>query len=168
LIGLEVNLVIRPITHGAYIGTKVDAISCTFDVDGFTLMNAVLIAHGFNRGDFENRKHLHTGALFRVITHSDTKPLLVTTTKTERWESEPTAAEQVIRAVGLAQCESLCMTHFAFILGRFPGRGFTRCLSAIAKAKHHAKPKRIVVDVDERYLAEALRVQHSIGEFNPS
>ena len=38
------EVVIRPIEHGTYIPMTVDAISCTYNMDGFTPMNAILAA----------------------------------------------------------------------------------------------------------------------------
>jgi len=37
-----VEVVIRPVVHGRYEATKTDAVSRTYEIDGFTLMNAVL------------------------------------------------------------------------------------------------------------------------------
>jgi hypothetical protein len=36
---------LRPISHGSYVASDADVISCTYNMDGFTPMNSVLVAH---------------------------------------------------------------------------------------------------------------------------
>lgn len=98
------EVLLRPVPHLAYEPVKTDAISCTYDMDGFTLMNVVLIQHGLDREHFRKCAHMHSGGKFRVISHGDEKPLVITTTKTERWDSEPSATQQVIDAADAERC----------------------------------------------------------------
>lgn len=153
------EVLLRPVPHLAYEPVKTDAISCTYDMDGFTLMNVVLIQHGLDREHFRKCAHMHSGGKFRVISHGDEKPLVITTTKTERWDSEPSATQQVIDAADAERCESLCMTHFAFILGNFPDEAFAQCIQQIVLATHCTNLQKVIVDVDSRYFDRAKAVQ---------
>lgn len=157
------EVLIRPVPHAGYKPLKADAISCTYDMDGFTLMNAVLIAYGLDREHFRSCARMHEGTQFRVIAHGDEKPLVITTTKTERWDSEPGATQQIIMAADAERCESLCMTHFGFILGDFPDNAFLSCLEALRNAGAQEYLQRVIVDVDDRYHVQALNLSMSVG-----
>ncbi len=152
------EVVIRPVEHGSYSAAQVDAISCTYDTDGFTLMNAVLIAYGLDRGHFRKISGNYEGGKFMVTAHVEMNPIVITTTKTERWDSEPTATEQILHAADSERCGSLCLTHFAFILGRFPETALEQCLRSVEMAKLSTGLSKIVVDLDERYYQQALDV----------
>ena len=156
------EVVIRPVVHGQYQVIESDAISCTYDMDGFTLMNAVLSQLGLDREHFRKCAHMHAGEKFRVISHGDEKPFVITTTKTERWDSQPDATEQILNTADAERCKSLCMTHFAFILGAFPEVAFAQCLRQVEQAKHHTQLKRVVVDVDERYVDAASAIYQQV------
>lgn len=156
------EILIRPVPHACYEPIDIDAISCTYDVEGVTLMNAVLIQHRLDREYFRKCAHMHAGEKFRVATHGDKKPVVITTTKTERWDSEPNATLEIVRAAEAAQCESLCMTHFAFILGKFPKEAFTQCMLQLEQVKNTNKLKKIVVDVDEHCIELAMTVHQSV------
>lgn len=153
------EVLLRPVPHLAYEPVETDAISCTYDMDGFTLMNAVLIQHGMDREHFRKCAHMHSGDKFRVISHGDEKPLVITITKTERWDSEPSAAQQIIDAADAERCESLCMTHFAFIPGKFPEEAFAQCVQQIKLASHCTNLQKVLVDVDSRHFERAQAVQ---------
>lgn len=152
------EIVIRPVAHGCYETARTDAVSCTYDMDGFTLMSAVLSQLALDREHFRSCAHMHEGQKFRVISHGDEKPFVITTTKTERWDSVPSATEQILNAADAERCESLCMTHFAFILGEFPVGAFAQCLRQIEQAKQLTCLRKIIVDVDERYSELAITV----------
>lgn len=156
------EVVIRPIEHGSYAAVQVDAISCTYDTDGFTLMNAVLIAYGLDLQHFKKLSPKYVGGKFMITAHVDMKPIVITTTKTERWDSRPTATEQILRAVDSKRCRSLCLTHFAFILGRFPETALEQCLRSVEMIKLSTGLKKIVVDVDKRYYQQALDVHSRV------
>lgn len=156
------EVLIRPVPHASYAPIKTDAISCTYDMDGFTLMNAVLIAHRLDREHFRMCAHMHEGAQFRAIAHGDKKPLVITTTKTERWDSDPSATNQIISTADIERCESLCMTHFGFILGNFPTNAFGQCLKSIQNASEQEFLKRVIVDVDDRHYEDALSVAQTV------
>lgn len=156
------EVVIRPVAHGRYETAGTDAISCTYDIDGFTLMNAVLSQLGLDREHFRRCVHMHQGDKFRVISHGDEKPFVITTTKTERWDSEPTATEQILSTADAERCESLCLTHFAVIRGAFPERAFAQCLWQVEQAAHHTQIKRVVVDVDDRCVEIAKTVHQQV------
>lgn len=106
---------------------------------------------------------MHEGSQFRVIAHGEEKPLVITTTKTERWDSQPDVTEQIIIAADAERCESLCMTHFGFILGNFPKNAFLRCLDTLRNAGAQEYIKRVIVDVDDRYHVQALNLSMGIG-----
>lgn len=157
------EVLIRPVPHACYEPIKTDAISCTYDMDGFTLMNAVLISHGLDREYFRGCARMHEDAPFRVIAHGDEKPLVITTTKTECWDSELGATQQIIMAAEANRCDSLCMTHFGFILGSFPEDAFRRCLETLRNAGAQEYLQRVIVDVDDRYHVQTLNLSMGIG-----
>jgi hypothetical protein len=64
------EVVIRPVAHVAYESVKTDAISCTYDMDGFTLMNEVLRAYRLDREHFRKCAYMHESRKFRVISHA--------------------------------------------------------------------------------------------------
>ena len=97
-------------------------------MNGFTLMSAVLSQFGLDREHFRKCARLHEGEKFRVISHGDEKPFVITTTKTEHWDREPTATEQILNTAYAERCESLCLTHFEVIRVTFPKGAFTQCL----------------------------------------
>lgn len=156
------EVVIRPVLHGQYQITNADAFSCTYDMDGFTLMNTVLSQLGLDREHFRKCANLHAGGKFRVISHGDEKPFVITTTRTERWDSQPDATEQILNTADAERCKSLCMTHFAFILGEFPEVAFAQCLRQVEQAKNHTQIKLVVVDVDARYVDAAKAVYQQV------
>lgn len=156
------EVVIRPVAHGRYESARTDAVSCTYDMDGFTLMSAVLTQLGLDREHFRRCAHMHEGQKFRVISHGEEKPFVITTTKTERWDGAPSATEQILTAADAERCESLCMTHFALILGEFPAEAFAQSLRQIEQAKQLTNLRKIIVDVDERYLEVAQAAHREV------
>jgi hypothetical protein len=158
------EVVIRPIEHGTYTPMTVDAISCTYDMDGFTLMNVVLIAHGLDREYYRQCGRMHEGPKFRVICHGDCyeRPQVITVSKTERWDSEPGATTEILTIADCERCESLCMTHFSFILGAFPASAFRHCLESIQSASGLENLERVIVDIDARYYQYALDVHSKV------
>ncbi len=156
------EVVIRPVVHGQYQVIESDAVSCTYDLDGFTLMNAVLSQLGLDREHFRKCAHMHAGEKFRVISHGDEKPFVITTTKTARWDSQPDATEQILNTADAERCKSLCMTHFSFILGAFPEAAFKQCLQYVEQAKHLTQLKRVVVDVDEQFADAANAIHQQV------
>lgn len=153
---------IRPVAHGHYQAIKTDSISCTFDMDGFTQMNAVLSHLGLDKEHFRKCAYMHASQKFRVISHGDKKPFVITTTKTDRWGSEPNATEQILNTADAERCESLCMTHFAYILSAFPADAFMQCLSQIEQGVQFTQLKRVVLDVDERYADVANDIYRQV------
>ena len=156
------EVVIRPVAQGSYEAARTNAVSCTYDMNGFTLMSAVLAQLGLDREHFRKCARMHEGEKFRVISHGDEKPFVITTTKTERWDSEPTATEQILNIADAERCESLCLTHFAVIRGAFPEGAFTQCLWQVEQAKQHTQLKLVVVDVDDRYVDVAKTVHQKV------
>ena len=65
------EVVIRPIEHGSYTPIPVDAISCTYNMDGFTPMNAILAAYDLDREHFRKCGRMHEGPKLRIICHGD-------------------------------------------------------------------------------------------------
>ncbi len=162
------EVVIRPVMYASYQVAKTDAVSCTYDMEVLTPMRAVLSQLGLDREHFRKCAYMHEGEKFRVISHGDEKPFVITTTKTERWESEPNATEQILATADAERCESLCMTHFAFVVEAFPVAAFTQCLQQVEQARHQTQLKRVVVDVDARHLEVAnavyMRVKVEVAE----
>jgi len=158
-----VEVVIRPIPNGAYVPSETDAIACTYDLDDSSPMNAVLLQFGLDREHFRKCASMHAGDKFRVISHGDEKPFVITTSKTECWESEGKATEQILSTADIERCESLCMTHFALIPGKFPEVAFAQYLQQVEQAKYHTQLKRVMVDVDARYVDAAKAVYQQVN-----
>ena len=158
------EVVIRPIEHGTYIPMTVDAISCTYNMDGFTPMNAILAAYGLDREHFRKCGRMHEGSKLRIICHGDCyeRPQVITVSKNERWDSEPGATKEILTIADCERCESLCITHFSYILGAFPVGAFRQCLESIQSAATLVNLKRVVVDADERYYQQALDVHSKV------
>lgn len=156
------EVVIWPVTPGRYQAIKTDAISCTYDMDGFTPMNAVVSQLGLDPEHFRKCGHMHAGGKFRVISHGDEKPFVITITKTEQWDSQLDAAEQILNTADAERCESLCMTHFAFILGVFPEEAFAEYMLQLEQAKGYTGLTKAVVDVDSRYIQAARKVHQRV------
>lgn len=162
------KIVLRPIPHSVdavkmghclfYRPIESDAISCTFNMDGFSPMRAVLQSHGLDESHFQKCRQFHEGNIFRAITHGDAFPNIITTTRTSTWNEVPDASFQVLRTVEDHYCKSLCMTHFGFILGRFPYDAFASCMRAVGFAWTYSRLEKIIVDVDARYFPEATLV----------
>lgn len=160
------EVVIRPIAHGGYAPIPVDAISCTYNMDGFTPMNAILRAYGLDLDHFRKCARFHAGPKFWTICHSDCdeRPQIITSSKTKHWDSEPGATDEILAVADCERCESLCMTHFMFILGKFPEVAFEQCLRSVELAKFHTHLRKIVVDIDERHYLQALDVHTRVRE----
>lgn len=156
------EVVIRPIPNGAYVPSEADAIACTYDMDDSSPMNAVLLQLGLDREYFRKCASLHAGDKFRVISHGDEKPFVITTTQTESWDSEAKAVEQILSTADIERCESLCMTLFALIPSEFPEAAFAQCLRQVEQAQYHTQLKRVVVDVDARYVDAAKAVYQQV------
>lgn len=155
------EIVIRPIPRGSYEALPVDAISCTYNMDGFTPMNSILVAYGLDREHFRKCAGMHGGPKFRIICHGDCNdegPQVITASKTLHWDSEPGATAEILAIADGEQCESLSMTHFMFILGNFPEAAFEQCLRSVESGKSRAYLRKVVVDVDEGYYQQALDV----------
>lgn len=156
------EVVIRPIPDGAYVPSEADAVACTYDMDDSSPMNAVLLQFGLDREHFSMCASMHAGDKYRVISHGDKKPFVITTTQTYSWDSDAKATEQILSTADIERCESLCMTHFALIPGKFPEVAFAQCLRQVEQAKYHTQLKRVVVDVDARYVDAATAVYQQV------
>ena len=158
------EVVIRPIEHGTYIPMTVDAISCTYNMDGFTPMNAILAAYGLDREHFRKCGRMHEGPKLRIICHGDCyeRPQVITVSKTERWDSEPGATKKILTLADCERCKSLSMTHFSFILGAFPASAFKQCIGSIQSAGGFENLERVVVDIDVRCYQYALDIHSQV------
>lgn len=156
------EILIRAVPHEGYKPIEADAISCTYNMDGFTPMNAVLSQLGLDREHFRKCAYMHESEKFKVISHGDEKPFVITTTKTECWNCEANAIRQIMVTADAERSESLCMTHFAFISGKFPEDAFAQCMREIAQTENYIELKKIVVDIDSRYFEEAKVVHRKV------
>jgi hypothetical protein len=155
------NITLRPIPHGSYFASDADAISCTYNMDGFTPMNAILVQHGIERAHF-SRKALetyHAQRGFRTLVHEDVSPNVITSTETQKWDSISDAAfEILLTAEAVGKYKSLCFTQFAFVQGKFPEIAFGQLMLAVELAEHFANLEEIIVDVDEKHVEQAMAV----------
>jgi hypothetical protein len=164
------EIILRPIPHSVdevtmghcvfYPPIESDAISCTFNMNGFTPMLSVLRAHGFDRELFDSNGQLEKwhNEEFRVHVHRSCSPLLLTTSRTSTWDDAPQATRKIIEIADGEGCKSLSLTHFTFIQGKFPKSAFNHCLESAANAEHQSRLKRITVDVDDRHIVVARQL----------
>lgn len=166
---VSVEITIRLNPHAKYLPTDSDAICCPYDMEGFTVMNAMITAHRFDHDHFQRSARWHEIPKFRAISHGHEKPFVITTTKYVPWaDREISPAKEIMRIANIERCESLCITHFAYIVGEFPEKYFTACVRQIIRAPNYKNLKKVVVDVDSNYasaannLYEKIRCQESI------
>ena len=145
-----------------------DAVSCTYNPNSFTPMTAVLRELNLTTKVFGSASisNAHRTKGFRVISHGDERPLIITSSRTDRWADEPNAAYQILNTADIENCESLCMTHFAFILGRFPIEAFTQCVHQVIQAKYFTQIKATVIDVDQRHIETAQNLFQKLNRFD--
>jgi hypothetical protein len=169
---MEIDL--RPISHSSYevaMGhcifyppIKTDAISCTFNTNGFTPMLAVLRSHCFDTEYFFRNSVLgkwHSSE-FRVHVHQQYSPLLLTTTKMSTWDDAPQASSEIIKVADAEGCESLCLSHFMFLQGKFPKSALKQCLQMAASTDQLGALKRVIVDVDVRHIDAAKKLLDAV------
>lgn len=137
-----------------------DAISVTYSPEGFTPMNGWLSGFGIDYHQFNNPvlKEAHRARGFRVIAHGDEKPIVITASKTECWESEPGAATEIIRTADCERIKSLCMLHFGYVLGKFPTVAFEQCVRTLRQANYWAEIDAIDVYVGDEYHNQAKSI----------
>lgn len=137
-----------------------DAISVTYSPDGFTPMNGWLLGFGIDYHQFNHPaiKRAHTDRRFRVIAHCDEKPVVITASKTERWDSELGAGMEIIRTADCERTQSLCMLQFGYVLGKFPVLAFEQCVKAVRQAKYWANISEVDVYVGDEHHEQAKRI----------
>lgn len=168
--GSNVDIQLRSITRTAderamghclfWPAIDVDAVSCTYNPEGFSPMLAVIRCLGRDRDHFTHPA-LTTShqRRFSVMSHAfEARPVLITSSRTATWDAEPKVAAEIIRVADIERSLSLCMTHFSFLPGRFPRQAFEECVRAVMLAKHCTGMARITIDVDERHCGQAERV----------
>ena len=109
------DVTLRAIPHGTYVASNAEVISCTYNMDGFTPMNAVLVAHGVERAHFTNKKleTYHSVRGFRALAHEDVSPKVITSTETKKWDSISDAPFEILStAEAVGKYKSLCFTQF--------------------------------------------------------
>jgi hypothetical protein len=176
VLGGTVDIQLRPIAHTHderamghclfWPAMEVDAVSCTFNPEGFSPMRAVIRGLGREPDDFTAPGvSAYHRRRFSVVSHAfDARPVVITSSRTATWEAEPQAAAEIIRVADIERSRSLCMTHFSFLPGRFPDLAFEQCVRAAMLARYWTQVVQITIDIDERYrrqaegvLQEALR-----------
>ena len=132
---------------------RYDAISLTYNPDGFTPMNGWLSQFGIDRQHFYSDviRKAHNERGFRVISHGDDKPIVITASKTQCWESEPFATAEILHTADCERTKKLCMLHFGSILGKFPFVAFRDCIRSVRQAKYWARIKEIDIYVPEEH-----------------
>lgn len=161
---MNMEITLRPIPHGTYVASDADAISCTYNMDGFTPMNAVLVAHGVERAGYTTKvlADIHSKRGFCAITHGDTFPNVITSSATEAWDSISDAPFEILGAVEDDFCQSLCFTQFSYVQGSFPEIAFGQLMLAAELAEHFTSLEKIVVDVDEKYIEQAKQIWQKV------
>jgi hypothetical protein len=164
------EIILRPIPHSVdevkmghcvfYPPIESDAISCAFNLNGFTPMLSVLRAYGIDQARFDRNGQLAKGhsEVFSVHVDRTCSPLLITTSRTRTWDDAPQATSQIINIADGEGCKSVCLTHFMFLQGKFPKSAFSHCLKMAAYFEPQSRLKRIIVDVDDRHIVVANRL----------
>lgn len=161
------QITLRTIPHGSYAATDADVISCTYNMDGFTPMNAVLAAHEIERAHFTIKAldAYHSERGFRALVHEDVSPKVITSTETQRWDSISDAPFEILRAADAAgRYKSLCFTQFAFVQGAFPEIAFQQLMLAVEFAEHFGSFEKIIVDVDDKHNDQAKAIWRELKE----
>ncbi len=155
------NTTLRPIPHGSYVASDAEVISCTYNMDGFTPMNSVLVAHQIERAHFASKtlETYHSARGFRTLVHEDVKPKVITSTETEKWDSISDAPFEILSTAGVVgKYKSLCFTQFAFVQGLFPEIAFRQLMLAVEFSEHFGSLEKIIVDMDERHIEQARMI----------
>ena len=161
------NITLRPIPHGSYVASDVDVISCTYNMDGFTPMNAVLAAHEIERAHFTIKALdvYHSERGFRAVVHEDVTPKVITSTETQKWDSISDAPFEILRAADAAgKYTSLCFTQFSFVQGAFPEIAFQQLMLAVEFGEHFGSFEKIIVDVDDKHIDQAKAIWRELKE----
>ena len=147
--------------HGSYVASDADVISCTYNMDGFTPMNSVLVAHQIERAHFTSKtlETYHSARGFRTLLHEDVKPKVITSTETKKWDSISDAPFEILSTAGIVgKYKSLCFTQFAFVQGLFPEIAFRQLMLAVEFSEHFGSFEKIIVDMDERHIEQARMI----------
>lgn len=155
------EIILRPIPHGSYVASDCDVISCTYNMDGFTPMNAILIQHGIERAHFTSKaiETYHSARGFCTLVHEDVNPNVITSTETQKWDSISDAPFEILSTAGaFGRYKSLCFTQFAFVQGRFPEIAFRQLMLAAEFSEHFGSFEKIIVDVDEKHIEQARMI----------
>ena len=161
------QITLRPIRQGTYVASDADVISCIYNMDGFSPMNAILVAHEVERAHF-TRKAVdvyHSARGFRTLVHEDVSPNVITSTETEKWDSISDAPFEILNtADAVGKYKSLCFTQFAFVQGLFPEIAFRQLMLAAEFAEHFASLEKIIVDVDGQHIEQAEAIWRELKE----
>mgnify|MGYP000547123110 FL=1 len=161
------EITLRPIPHGSYVASDADVISCTYNMDGFTPMNSVLVAHQIERAHFTSKtlETYHSARGFRTLVHEDVKPKVITSTETQKWDSISDAPFEILRAAAaVGRYKSICFTQFAFVQGPFPEIAFRQLMLAVEFSEHFGSLEEIIVDVDEKHIEQAQAIWQELKE----
>ena len=161
------NITLRPIPHGSYVASDAEVISCTYNMDGFTPMNAVLVEHEIERAHFtiKTLDTYHSERGFCTLVHEYVSPNVITSTETQKWDSISDAPFEILSTAGIVgKYKSLCFTQFAFVQGRFPEIAFRQLMLAVEFSEHFGSFEKIIVDMDERHIEKARIIWKELKE----
>ena len=82
---------------------EVDAVSCTFNPEGFSPMRTVIRGLGREPDDFTGPGvSAYHRRRFSAVSHEfDTRPVVITSSRTATWEAQPQAAGEIIRVADI-------------------------------------------------------------------
>jgi hypothetical protein len=161
----SMEITLRPIPHGIYMASDAEVISCTYNMDGFTPMNSVLVAHQIERAHFTSKtlETYHSARGFRTLVHEDVNPNVITSTETQKWDSISDAPFEILSTAGaVGKYKSLCFTQFAFVQGHFPEIAFRQLMLAAEFSAHFGALEKIIVDIDEKHIEQARTVWQEV------
>ncbi len=164
---MDLETTIRLNPHGSYKTTASEAISLEYDMEAGTTMDLVVTAHNFDRDHFGRCAKWHEVSKFRAISHGNEKPFVITTTKDVPWTNyEISPAKEIMRLAEIERCESLCLTHFAYVTDDFPLENFEACMRQVMIASNYTNLKKVLIDVDSNQFDLAssiyLKIQKQV------
>ena len=173
------QIVLRPIQHSSdeyamgqcliWPPADTDAISCTYNMTGFTPMAAVLRSLKLDKNRFLSPgiKNAHCQRDIRCISFGEPYPNIITSAKSKSWGDDSDMTAMILHTVEDSFCKSLCFTHFGFILGKFPDAAFLYSLQTLALGDTFTTLSRIVVDVDATSYGKAQSLLKQATNLDP-
>jgi len=126
-----------------------DAISATANALGFTPLTAVARCFGWDYGLMESAANA-CNYKNEVAVVTQVKPMLILVPATKGRSDADALVFDLLAALRAAKVQSLHLTHFGFLQGKFPGSEIAAVLNLLFMYGPTLPLSRLVVDVDAR------------------